>query len=71
VWAIIEDYAPLVGVPATPHAFRYLKASTLLTTKQIYAQYAPQVLGAAVRRCSATAVELVAKLQAKQERRRE
>ena len=42
-----------------------------LTTKQIYAQYAPQVLGAAVRRCSATAVELVAELQAKQERRRE
>jgi len=30
VWAIVKDYARVAGVKATPHAFRHLKASTLL-----------------------------------------
>ncbi len=30
VWAIVKRYAKIVGVTATPHHFRHLKASTLL-----------------------------------------
>ena len=40
------------------------------TTKQIYAHYTPKVLRAAVEKYSATPAELVAELEAEQERRR-
>jgi site-specific recombinase XerD len=42
-----------------------------LTTKQIYAHYTPKVLREAVQRYSATPAELVAELEAEQERRRQ
>jgi len=40
-----------------------------LTTKQIYAHYTPKVLREAVEKYSATPAELVAELEAEQERR--
>ena len=90
VWSTVRDHARAVGVLASPHSFRHLKASTLLnrgaslsevqdvlghaspvTTKQVYAQYTPKFLRAAVEKYSATPAELVAELEAEQERRRE
>jgi site-specific recombinase XerD len=89
VWATVKRYASAVGVPATTHHFRHLKASTLLnrgaslsevqdvlghanpnTTKTIYAHYAPKFLRAVVEKYSASPAELVAELEAEQERRR-
>ena len=82
-------YANELGIKATPHSFRHLKASTLLnrgaslsevqdvlghssplTMKSIYAHYTPKFLREAVQRYSATPAELVAELEAEQERRR-
>jgi site-specific recombinase XerD len=89
IWGIVKDYARMVGVSATTHHFRHLKASTLLnrgaslsevqdvlghatpgTTKLIYAHYTPKFLRAAVEKYSASPAELVAELEAEQERRR-
>jgi site-specific recombinase XerD len=89
IWGIVKAYGEAVGVKATPHHFRHLKASTLLnrgaslaevqdvlghsspeTTKSIYAHYTPKYLRAAVEKYSASPAELVAELEAEQERRR-
>jgi site-specific recombinase XerD len=89
IWYMVRGYAAELGIKASPHHFRHLKASTLLnrgaslsevqdvlghsspeTTKQIYAHMTPKVLRDAVEKYSATPAELVAELEAEQERRR-
>jgi site-specific recombinase XerD len=83
LWAIVKRYAAAVGADFGPHAFRHLKARTLLnrgaaldqvqdilghaspeTTKQVYAKYAPHILGKILSESSATADEFVADAEA-------